>query len=290
MERPSNLFVYGKTGSGKTLTVQHTINHISKIAEREHISIKFVYINCKLKKVADTEYRLIAELARMMGCEIPPTGLPTDKIYKQFYNALDKESKSVILILDEIDALVNKIGDGIVYNLSRMNQELKNTKISFIGISNDINFTENLDPRVKSSLSEEEILFPPYNATQLKDILVDRTNIAFNEGILSSNVIPKCAALAAQEHGDARKALDLLRIAAELAEREGSIKIEQDHVDKAEDKFDLDRTVEIVRKLIIIRCSQCGQILRYDEIKPWGEKIKGISLYRAEELENDKPL
>ncbi len=240
----SNIFCYGKTGTGKTLIIKHVVFELEKASD----NVKVFYINCKMKRIADTEYRLIAELARMMGCDIPPTGLPTDEIYKQFYSALDLTHKSVIIILDEIDALINKIGDGIIYNLSRMNQELKSSKISFIGISNDINFTDNLDPRVKSSLSEEEILFPPYNANQLKDILLDRSNIAFNEGVISSTIIPKCSALAAQEHGDARKALDLLRISAEIAEREGSTKVEADHVDKAEAKFDLDRTVEIVKK------------------------------------------
>jgi len=239
----SNLFIYGKTGSGKTLVTKYVASELEKQSNK----IKTFYLNCKMKRVADTEYRLIAELSRMLGCSIPPTGLPTDEIYRKFYEAIDLEEKNIILILDEIDALVKKIGDDVIYNLTRINQELKKAKISFIGISNDITFTETLDPRVRSSLSEEEILFPPYNATQLKDILTQRTKEAFAEGTLESTVIPKCAALAAQEHGDARKALDLLRLAAEIAEREGSTKICLDHVDKAEDKLDTDKTVELVK-------------------------------------------
>ena len=239
----SNLFIYGKTGTGKTLITKYVASELEKQSNK----IKIFYLNCKMKRVADTEYRLIAELSRMLGCSIPPTGLPTDEIYRKFHTALDSEERNIILILDEIDALVKKIGDEVIYNLTRMNQELKKAKISFIGISNDITFTENLDPRVKSSLSEEEILFPPYNAAQLKDILMQRTKNAFEDGTLESTVIPKCAALAAQEHGDARKALDLLRLAAEVAEREGSMRICLDHVDKAEDKLDTDKTVELVK-------------------------------------------
>ncbi len=156
---------------------------------------------------------------------------------------------NTVLVLDEIDALVKKIGDGILYNLTRINQDLKNTKLSIIGISNDILFTESLDPRVRSSLSEEEMIFPPYNANQLQDILTQRAVLSFNNGVLDAGVIQKCSALAAQEHGDARRALDLLRIAGELAERSGARRVTTEHVDRAEDKLDSDRTSEIVQSL-----------------------------------------
>ncbi len=239
----SNIFLFGKTGTGKTVCAKQVATELEKNSKK----VKVIYLNCKMKRVSDTEYRILAELSRSFGKTVPPTGLPTDEIYRIFYKCIELENKSIILILDEIDALVKKIGDGILYNLTRINQDLKNSKISLIGISNDTTFTENLDPRVKSSLSEEEILFPPYNASQIKDILEQRSLDAINTGCLEQGVITKCAAFAAQEHGDARKALDLLRIAAETAEREGSLKVLIKHVDKAEEKLDLDRTVEIVK-------------------------------------------
>ncbi len=242
-ERVSNMFLFGTVGTGKSVSVRHVTSELEKRSE----NIKTLYINCKMKKISDTEYRLLAELARNLGLRVPATGLPTDQIYKMFFDVLDSKEQNVILILDEIDALVKKTGDEILYNMTRINQDLKKTKLSIIGISNDVSFTENLDPRVKSSLSEEEVIFPPYNATQLKDILIQRANIAFNSNTLEDGVIAKCAALAAQEHGDARKALDLLRIAGELAERENKEKVTIDHIDKAEDKLDTDRVFSVVR-------------------------------------------
>ncbi|MEF8756901.1 MAG: cell division control protein Cdc6, partial [Halobacteriales archaeon] len=122
-------------------------------------------------------------------------------------------------------------------------------RVSIIGISNDLKFTDFLDPRVKSSLGEEEIVFPPYDANQLQDILQHRSEVAFKEDALKDGVIPLCAAFAAQEHGDARRALDLLRTAGELAERDQSERIEEDHVRQAQDKIELDRVVEVVRTL-----------------------------------------
>lgn len=245
-ERPSNIFIYGKTGSGKTLTVQYTAREISKIAQRENIPLKFIYMNCKLKKVADTEYRLIAEIARHLGKSIPPTGLPTDEVYNIFYKAITQEKKIIIIILDEIDQLVKKIGDEVIYNLTRINTELKESQLSIIGISNDVMFADNLDPRVKSSLSEEEIVFPSYNALQIQDILKKRCMEAIKEGVLEDGVIAKCAAYAAREHGDARRALELIRVAIEIAERKGMTNITLKEIDESEEKIEKDRVVDII--------------------------------------------
>ncbi|WP_254521806.1 Cdc6/Cdc18 family protein [Natrinema caseinilyticum] len=181
--------------------------------------------------------------------EVPMTGWPTDRVYSVFFDAVDYDERVVVIMLDEIDKLVEKSGDDTLYNLSRMNSELENSRVSIIGISNDLKFTDFLDPRVKSSLGEEEIVFPPYDANQLRDILEHRSEVAFKDGALSEDVIPLCAAFAAQEHGDARRALDLLRTAGELAERSQAETIVEEHVRQAQDKIELDRVVEVVRTL-----------------------------------------
>ncbi|MBN2454725.1 ORC1-type DNA replication protein [Candidatus Woesearchaeota archaeon] len=244
LERPSNIFVYGKTGTGKTVSVRYVLENLMKTAKEKKIPVSTIYVNCKLKKIADTEYRLIAHLARECGKQIPPTGLPTDEIYKTFFSALDENGRLLILVLDEIDQLVKKTGDGLLYTLSRVNEELKNAKVAIAGISNDLTFIEHLDPRVKSSLSEEELLFPPYNALQIKDILDKRVKQAFRNGAVEDGVTAKCAAYAAMEHGDSRRALELLRVSGELAERNGQGKVTTKNVDEAEDKIDRDKIFE----------------------------------------------
>src|SRR3989344_347330 len=208
MEKPSNLFIYGKTGTGKTLVIKHIKDHLMRIAKEKELNINIIYLNCKLKRTADTEYRLIAQIAREFGKEIPSTGLPTDEVYRLFIDCLKKKKQIVILILDEVDQLVKKIGDEVLYNLTRLSTEIKNVEISLVGISNNMLFVDNLDPRVKSSLSEEEILFNPYNALQLQD---------------------------------------LLRVAAELAERKNEIKVVIEHLDLAEEKIERDKIVDIVK-------------------------------------------
>lgn len=240
VEKPSNLFIYGLTGTGKTLVIQYIKNQLLRKAKEQKIDLIIPYINCKLRKVADTEYRILAELIKKLGGKVPATGLPTDQLYHKLIEIIDSKKQILILILDEIDQAVGKIGDEFLYNFTRINTELTKAQISIIGISNDLKFLDNLDPRVKSSLSEEEILFSPYNAMQIKDILKERSKEAFKEGILGEGVIEKCAALAVRDHGDARKALDLLRIAGELIERENKEKINLEYIDKAKEKMESD--------------------------------------------------
>jgi cell division control protein 6 len=246
-QKTSNLFIYGKTGTGKTLTIQYVQAEMLKRAKNSNNLVEIVYINCKLKKVADTEYRLLAELINTLGHDIPATGLPTDQVYNKFLQVLNNSGKKIfVIILDEIDQLVKKISDEFLYNLTRLNSQLTKTQIALVGISNDLRFIESLDARVRSSLNEEEIVFPPYNAVQLQDILKKRANEAFKDNIVEEGAISKCAAFAAREHGDARRALDLLRVAGEIAEREGNNRILTKHIDEANHKIERDKILDII--------------------------------------------
>ncbi|MFC6837002.1 Cdc6/Cdc18 family protein [Halomarina ordinaria] len=300
-DTPSNILIYGKTGTGKTASAKFVSEELESTSQKYEVPCEVQYINCE---VTDTQYRVLAQLANKFIEEnteridarldrltdlrervdaddhpdaladsgfadratldarieeleadreqfepVPMTGWPTDRVYSTFFEAVDYQERVVVIMLDEIDKLVEKSGDDTLYNLSRMNSELDNSRVSIMGISNDLKFTDFLDPRVKSSLGEEEIVFPPYDANQLRDILQARADVAFKGDALSEDVIPLCAAFAAQEHGDARRALDLLRTAGELAERDRTEHINEEHVRRAQEKIELDRVVEVVRTL-----------------------------------------
>ena len=246
-ERTSNLFLYGKTGTGKTLSVGYVRDELMRRLKKDtDFNLRIEYLNCKLKKVSDTEYRILAELIKKLGGEVPATGLPTQLVYNKFVDTIEVEKQLIILVLDEIDQTVKKISNDFLYNLTRLNSELSKSQISIVGISNNLTFLDELDPRVRSSLSEEEIVFPPYNALQLQDILSRRAKDAFKEGVIDEGVVAKCAAYAAREHGDARRALDLLRIAGELAERGGADKICLKYIDEANEKIERDKILDVI--------------------------------------------
>lgn len=249
-ERTSNLFVYGNTGTGKTLSIMYVKDALEKRMQKSEVNdfeLKIEYLNCKLRQVADTEYRILAALIGQLGGSVPATGLPTQEVYNRFIDLVDSKKQLLILILDEIDQIVNKISNNFLYSLTRLNSELSKSQISIVGISNDLTFLDNVDPRVKSSLSEEEIIFPPYNALQIQDILNKRVEHAFKEEVLDPSVVPKCAAYAARESGDARRALDLLRVAGELAERGGHVSVNTSHIDEAKNKIERDKILEVIK-------------------------------------------
>ncbi len=245
-DKTSNLFVYGKTGTGKTLSIQYVKDELLKRAKSNNSSLRIEYLNCKLRKVTDTEYRILAELIKKLGGSVPATGLPTDQVYGKFIDLIEEKNQLLVLVLDEVDQAVKKISDNFLYNLTRLNSELGKAQISLVGISNDLRFLDNLDPRVRSSLSEEELIFSPYNAIQLQDILKERAQQAFHRNSIDEGVIEKCAAYAAREHGDARRALDLLRVAGEMAAREGNNKIKLKHIDIANNKIERDKILDVV--------------------------------------------
>ena len=209
-------------------------------------------MNCE---VVDTTYGILYNISNQIITDpskrIPFTGWSLDKILAELTDYIDKEDKVFIIVLDEIDRSFQKNGDDIFYYLTTINEVLQNSKVSIVGITNNANFTELLGQRVKSRLGEEKIIFPPYNVEQLQDILYDRAKNAFDEGVLDDDVIPYCAALSAQEMGDARRALDLLRMAADFAERNGDTKVTGAHVRYAKNKIELDAVSEVVKTLTI---------------------------------------
>lgn len=247
-DRPSNVLIFGKTGTGKTASVKYLGKEILKADEFNRVT--YLYMNCE---VVDTQYGVLQNIGNMVIDKfeerIPFTGWSTERVYNILREKIDELNRVVIIVLDEIDKLVYKSSDDVLYNLSRINDDLERSKVSLIGISNDLKFTEFLDPRVRSRLGEEKMVFSPYNAEQLRDILDQRSRLAFYPDVIDPGVPPLCSALAAQEHGDARRALDLLRVAAEIAERNGDDKVTEAHVYKAKNKIELDCVTEAIKTL-----------------------------------------
>jgi archaeal cell division control protein 6 len=265
--RPSNLLVYGKPGIGKTLVVKKVLNKIQERVEKSKFPIKLIYSNSKEET---TLYGLLVSFGRQLGMtdkELPGTGLAISEVFKRILNNIDTSKINAIFVIDEIDylaQLVSKTGKDILYQLTRANERLNQGSLTLVGISNDLTFKENLDPRVISSLGEEEIIFTNYDRDQIYKILEERIKEAFIPNSVEESALNLCAALAAAEHGDARRAIDLIRVAGEIAERQQSDKVTQDHVREASLKIEENKeetslkSYPLHEKLVILAIMKAG--------------------------------
>ena len=270
---PSNVTLYGKTGTGKTAASKFAREQLIEAANNENVFVKIEYIRCT---DYTTEYQVIAELCNRLGRDVPNRGWTKAEVVNAFRelfrtNAFGRKLH-LIVILDEIDILLEKDGDGILYTLTRTDN------ISVLSISNYLDFKNLINSRVTSSLNDKEIVFPPYGANQLSDILNERAQLSFNDGVLDSDVIPLCSAMAAKEEGDARYALDLLKNAGELAFDEDSEKVTSDHVIRAKDRIEHNKVSEILSTLPLQQQRLLEAILT---LTKQGEEITSGKLYEA---------
>ena len=247
---PSNMLLYGVPGSGKTVVTRFVLGQLLDKGVEMGQPVQTYEINCRN---VDTKYRVVqtiaSQLARRGDTPIPFTGWPTDRVLETLIHRMDRATGVHIIVLDEIDNLVSRAGDDLLYNLTSLNTVLRNARCCIIGISNDLHFTQQLDPRVSSRLSQEDLVFHPYGALEIQDILNERVETGLREDVLEGGVLELCAALAAQEHGDARRALDLLRISVQKAEQRAQARVDPKHVRLAQSQLEYDQVTPVLKSL-----------------------------------------
>ncbi len=242
--KPENVFIYGKTGTGKTAVTRFVLRKLQSFAEKKSLPVKGIYINCR---VHNTQHRVFLKILSILSPDEKYLGFSTAHLYDEILQKVSRDGLRLIVVLDEVDHL-RGVAD-TVYALNRANDELESGSISLVGISNSISFRDSLDPRVKSTLCQRELIFPPYNAEELRNILEERAKLAFKEGAVEPGAIALAAAYAANQSGDARYALHLLLRAGDLASEEGAERVTEEYVRRAREIVDEDIVSELVKTL-----------------------------------------
>jgi cell division control protein 6 len=243
-EQPNNIFLYGKTGVGKTATTRYLLNHLqADVEEYDDISLSVIYLNCD---GLTSSYQVATHLVNRIRSErnqISTTGYPLGTVYEKLWTELEDFSSTVLIVLDEVDNIED---DSILYQLPRArdNDNLTDTKLGLIGISNDFKFREQLSSKVKSSLCEEELHFPAYNANELRSILEQRVDVAFHPDVVTEAVISYCAAIGARDAGDARQSIELLMKGGDIARKEGAETVTEAQVKRGEKLLERSRVAE----------------------------------------------
>ncbi|MEE9294845.1 MAG: AAA family ATPase [Phycisphaerae bacterium] len=244
-QKPSNALIYGNPGTGKTAVTRLVLCQLQDEADRLHVPLKVLYVNCNIKGIADTEYRAVREFVHALGGTLPHRGLSKTEAYELFFDLLNQRRQHIIVVFDEIDRLMRHSGTDFLYTFTRI--ALRRATVSLVGITNNTTVMNYVDGRIRSSLSQQQVVFSPYNATQLATILSQRMELAFQPGVVEPAAINKCAALGAQEHGDARRSLNLLRVAAETAHLEGAPSVAVQHVDRADEIISEHTVLQLIR-------------------------------------------
>lgn len=221
-KRPENVFIIGGTGTGKTCTVKYVLNQLKEYSD----SSLPIYINCWEN---GTRMAIINKIAISLNEMLPRRGISYDEAIERIVEVIKKREKIPIVVLDEVDRLFADGEEKILYDLSRA-YEMHSIPLGVICISNRDDALAKLDRRIKSSLSPHEMIFKNYSLDELMSILKERSKYAFLPGAINEKVLEKCAEEGVKNNGDARYAINLLRLAGKNAERENKTMVEVSHL------------------------------------------------------------
>ncbi|MFC1727989.1 Cdc6/Cdc18 family protein [Nanoarchaeota archaeon] len=243
----SGVFVYGNPGTGKTSLVLELLDKLEKEAKKNKVELTRAYVNCSENR---TETTILIELLNQINPkkEYPKIGWTRTKAISEFNKLLNEKEINVLVILDEVDYVLKEAGDDILYRLSRINDGIK-SRVNTIIISNDVRVADYIKPRTQSTFGRVKVIFAPYNAEELEDIMASRVKYAFKANSIGEPVIKKISELESDRGGDARKALELLDSCAKIAISKGRKKVSLDLVDEAHENLETNHVINAVASL-----------------------------------------
>lgn len=240
---PVHLSLYGKTGTGKTVTMLYYLNMLQAICRKKKIDVMYVHLDLSTPKPC---FRVLNDLACYLDASKRyKKGISLDELMGKIEEKMESYRGYFIIFVDEIDHVRRDLDSFLKFLVKRLPQTVA-LKLVLVFTSNRLNWLENIDPRIKSFLKINEVFFKPYNAVDLQQILSLRIKKALNPQMIEGGVLEKIAAVSSRTHGDARKAVELLSKSASIAEKEGT-KVTMELVDRALDDIEKDKYVAMIK-------------------------------------------
>ena len=242
-DHPYHLALWGKTGTGKTLTMSYFLRLLAEMCRKEKIPLRYQQLDLSTARPC---FRALNDLACLLNASKRyKKGISLEELMLRIEASLEDYRGYLILFVDEVDNVRRDKDTFLAFLIRRLPQRIP-AKLILVFASNHLNWTENLDPRVRSFLKLNELIFEPYDALDLQKILRIRVEKALLPDSVEPGVIEKIAALSSRDHGDARKAVALLGHSAALAEKEGT-KLTLAIVDQAAVEIEQDRYMMMIR-------------------------------------------
>jgi len=292
-DKVNDMMLYGPSGTGKSLIIEHVASETTELSEEYDIGFGVFTLNCNsVKTFDDVFFSLAKQVSAAVGSDVKVTkrGMSSNAKIDHMFDLFREHYDSVVVVLDEIDQLIGRdpstpAYSDVIYQLSRTTElGLEETDVAVATISNNPTFMDDLDSRAYSSYHPTRVHFADYDSYQLAEILENRKD-AFKAGVVSDEVLRLCAALAAQDYGDARQAIDLFRDAGEIANRNGESSIEPDHVYKAETMEQKNALFEQVSGMTTNKKLALGSIVLCLNYTPSSvESVPGPAAYQVYEF------
>lgn len=224
---PPSILLVGPPGVGKTSTMKLLLRQLAEVSRKPLP----VYINCW---ETSTRFGILNALVIALGDMMPRRGIASDEVVARLREIGRRQEQIPVVVLDEMDRLLAAPSheEEVLYDLSRAGEAL-GLKAGMVGITNDEEIALHLEGRVRSSLTNHMVHFPPYNPTELKEILRERSRLAFFPGALDEDALGLCAAVGVKAGGDARVSLHLMWAAGKKADAAGARQVLIEHVKAA---------------------------------------------------------
>ncbi|MFO7678262.1 MAG: AAA family ATPase [Thermoplasmatota archaeon] len=203
-----NAMIRGPVGTGKTVIAKHFCNSLVRIARKQSLAIEYVHINCRKRS---TDAMVLIGILNHFDKRFPDRGFSVQEMLQILNKQLQRRDAQLLLVLDEVDALIKKSGSDLLYNLSRFSDETMkaDNPISIIMISQK-DVLQDLDSSALSSFKRSNLLvLHKYTRDELYDIITQRVKLGFHLGTVSEDSINLIADISS-EWGDARFAIEML--------------------------------------------------------------------------------